>query len=130
MGHEPQAIHPCQSCGACCAYYRVAFHWMQAEPGGVPLALTQDLDLQQRVMKGTDRKHRPRCVALRGEVGQSVACTIYESRPTPCRRFTASYEKGVREPRCDEAREVHGLRPLTKADWPSRRDQPSIPVEL
>ncbi len=68
-------------------------------------------------MKGTERKHRPRCVALSGEIGISVSCAIYENRPTPCRRFTASYENGVREPRCDEARLRHGLKPLTKSDF-------------
>lgn len=59
----------------------------------------------------------PRCIALAGEVGGRVACTIYAQRPPPCRDFAASYEAGVAEPACDAARARHGLPPLTPADW-------------
>ncbi|RBD00840.1 YkgJ family cysteine cluster protein, partial [Xanthomonas oryzae pv. oryzae] len=24
--------HPCLTCGACCAYFRVSFHWSEADP--------------------------------------------------------------------------------------------------
>lgn len=108
--------HPCLSCGACCAFFRVAFYWIEAEAGSeysVPINLTEDLDARQRCMKGTNSKHSPKCIALKGKIGQKASCSIYENRPTPCRRFTASYENGVREPRCDEARAKHGLSPLT-----------------
>ena len=59
----------------------------------------------------------PRCIALDGEVGVRVACTIYDRRPPPCRDFGASYEQGVHEPACDAARARHGLPPLTPEDW-------------
>ena len=38
-----------------------------------------------RCMRGTNN-NPPRCVALAGEVGKQVACTIYGQRPSPCRR--------------------------------------------
>lgn len=70
-----------------------------------------------RTMKGTGVKHHPKCVALKGQVGELAFCSIYENRPSPCRKFEASYENGVQNKRCDEARRAHGLKPLTKDDW-------------
>ncbi len=68
-------------------------------------------------MKGTDVKHSPKCVALKGRIGHFVSCEIYENRPSPCHRFKASYEDGQNVSRCDEAREKHGLKPLRREDW-------------
>ena len=119
--------HPCQKCGACCAYFRVGFYWWEAETESeyqVPKHLTVDLDFRQRCMKGTEHKHQNRCVALTGKIGEHVSCSIYEHRPTPCRQFKASYENGEQEPRCDQARAKHGLEPLTKYDWPEIRPPP------
>ncbi len=50
-------------------------------------------------------------------MGEAVACKIYESRPTPCRDFTASFENGEPNPRCDQARARYGLPPLTPQSW-------------
>ena len=114
-------LHPCQTCGACCASFRVAFHWWQAERESefsVPKEMTVDLDLEQRAMKGTEQKHHPKCCALKGKIGEYVSCTIYNNRSTTCRNFEASFENGLKNIRCDEARAKHGLRPLTKYDWP------------
>ena len=101
-------LHPCQSCGACCAFFRVSFYWREAEaqenPGAVPVCLTQDYTDNLRTMRGTTDKHRCRCVALEGTVGKSVSCSVYSRRPSPCRDFTASFENDVHMPRCDEAR--------------------------
>ncbi len=80
-------------------------------------------------MKGTDVKHSPKCVALKGRIGHFVNCEIYENRPSPCHRFKASYEDGKPHPRCDEAREKHGLRPLCKQDWASDKHQNPIKPE-
>lgn len=125
------ALHPCQTCGACCASFRVSFHWREAEANpddqsdrSVPLEYTQDLDLNQRCMKGTNDKHRPSCSALMGKVGTSAHCIIYLNRPTPCRNFTASFENGYRNERCDEARAKHGLKSLTSKDFPSMELEP------
>jgi Fe-S-cluster containining protein len=68
-------------------------------------------------MKGTEEKHHPKCVALKGVVGKFVECSIYENRSSTCRKFEASYETGTARTRCDEARAKHGLRPLNKQDW-------------
>ena len=38
--------HPCLTCGACCAFFRVSFHWSEADPalgGQVPFELTESL---------------------------------------------------------------------------------------
>lgn len=112
-------FHPCQTCGACCASYRVAFHWSEAAPevGGVtPAALTTPLDPHRAAMRGT-LVEPIRCTALRGVVGEAVHCTIYARRPSPCRELVASWEHGAPDAQCDRARARHGLAPLTPSDW-------------
>lgn len=120
MGGEPLP-NPCVGCGACCAFFRVQFYWREANPGEsehvVPEHHFEELDSQFRCMKGTNAKHHPKCVGLNGKIGKDAKCSIYLSRPTPCRRFEASYEYGVHQPRCDEARRAHGLKPLRPEDW-------------
>lgn len=125
------SLHPCQTCGACCASLRVAFHWREAESDpddkadhSVPQEYTEELDGNQRCMKGTNHKHKPSCIALKGDVGQSAHCIIYEKRPSPCRKFAASFEDGYPRPSCDDARAKHGLRPLTKYDYPKPSEKP------
>lgn len=44
-----------------------------------------------------------RCVALRGEVGVSVACSVYNDRPDACRKFEVGSEL------CNEARRKVGI---------------------
>ncbi len=105
--------HPCILCGACCATFRVSFYW--AEP--VPENLTEKLTEFYACMKGTNDRQSPRCVALGGELGKEVACSIYEQRPTPCRSFEASLENGSPNERCDRARVGKGLEPLKAEDW-------------
>ncbi len=108
----------CLNCGACCANFRVSFHWSEADPeqgGEVPPPLTVPVDPYRVAMRGTEA--RPvRCVALQGDVGGCVACTIYAQRPTPCRDFAVSWANGVRNERCDQARAAWGLPPLTVED--------------
>jgi len=120
MGALTKKHHPCIGCGACCAFFRVAFYWREAEPDGlwkVPLERTVDLDSMQRCMKGTEVKHHPKCVSLTGRIGKNAHCSTYENRPSPCHNFIASYEDGTHNPRCDEARKAHGLRPLRREDY-------------
>jgi Fe-S-cluster containining protein len=115
------AAHPCLHCGACCAAFRVAFHWSEAmphKPGGVPAELATPLRLHELAMRGTDDAGAGvRCVALDGTVGAVTHCRIYASRPAPCRELGAAWENGEPSPQCDRARAVHGLRPLVPADW-------------
>ena len=127
-GEEP---NPCIACGACCAYYRASFYWAEADEGlggTVPVELTEKLNDFRRVMKGTNGAHR-RCVALLGEIGQRVGCSIYERRASVCREFEVSWHGGVRNERCDRARAAWGLAPLPEptvapdhgSDEPERR---------
>jgi Fe-S-cluster containining protein len=108
--------HPCLSCGACCAAYRVSFHWLEASAADIPPQLLERVDPHRLAMRGTWAR-APHCQALRGAVGADVACTIYAQRPSPCRELAAAWEHGVPSPQCDRARRVHGLAPLTPADW-------------
>ncbi len=106
--------NPCQSCGACCAAYRVSFYCgeMDEIPGGwVPSGLVDRVTPVMACMKGTERQP-PRCIALRGEVGESVSCAIYEFRPSACRDFAPLAAAGRGDESCDEARRRHGLQPL------------------
>lgn len=95
----------CQRCGACCANFRVSFYWAEADdaPGGtVPVALTRQVNAQLRCMAGTER--RPvRCVALAGDVGRAVSCSIYALRASSCREVQPGDEK------CLQARAARGL---------------------
>ncbi|HEY8518717.1 MAG TPA: YkgJ family cysteine cluster protein [Gammaproteobacteria bacterium] len=106
--------NPCLACGACCAYFRVSFHWSETERflGGVtPTEHTVQVGTHRVAMRGTLGRN-PRCVALEGTIGENVRCTIYERRPSPCREFPASWADGRRNERCDRARAAHGLPPL------------------
>ncbi len=110
--------HPCLSCGACCAHYRVSLHWSEAEPslgGRVPIELTETFGQHQRSMRGTWAK-QPHCIALQGTVGESVSCSIYDARPGACRDLRMSWENGAPNPQCDNARIAYGLAPLTRED--------------
>lgn len=116
-------VHPCIGCGACCAFFRVQFYWREANKGEsdhvVPAGMFEELAVSShfRCMKGTARKHHPKCVGLNGRIGHDACCSMYPFRPSPCRDFKASYSDGRHYPRCDEARKAHGLRPLQREDW-------------
>jgi Fe-S-cluster containining protein len=118
MAKSQNKIHPCQSCGACCAAFRVTFHWSETlqESYAVPARLTETVSLHHLSMKGTSTTP-VHCEALKGKVGDSVSCSIYANRPSPCRGFEASYENGIRNERCDQVREQKGLKPLSRDDW-------------
>ena len=105
-------MNVCQSCGACCASFRVDFHPAELAGGafawgqGVPLPMTAPVTPATVRMRGSDATE-PRCIALAGEVGKAVACTIYDGRPSPCREFATTDDA------CARARRRHGLPPLT-----------------
>ncbi|MGH8033286.1 MAG: YkgJ family cysteine cluster protein [Luteimonas sp.] len=111
--------HPCLSCGACCAYFRVGMHWSETDAapgGGVPVAMTEAFGPHQAVMRGT-WEQRPRCIALDAQIGVHSRCTIHARRPDACRQVQASWECGVASDQCDRARIAHGLTPLRAQDW-------------
>ena len=104
-------LNPCLSCGACCAFYRASFYWAEANdsPGGrVPVEMTSRLSEFRLVMNGTDQKN-PRCVALNGEIGLRVYCSIYECSPSICHSFPVAWENGEPNDMCDKARLAWGL---------------------
>ena len=96
--------HPCLTCGACCASFRVDFSVYESEihGGRVPVSLADEINDSICRMRGTDYA-RPRCAALTGTVGEKAACGIYEWRPSPCREFAAGSEA------CNRVRQRHGL---------------------
>jgi uncharacterized protein len=121
--------HPCLTCGACCAYFRVAFHWSEAEAalgGVVPPQLTEKLDPHRLSMRGTNAA-QPRCVALIGMVGVAAHCGIYQRRPSVCREVQPSWESGTASAQCDKARAAHGLALLTPRDWLASFDEVELP---
>lgn len=104
----------CGSCGACCASLQVDFHvsaLASLTSGGVPDAMTVPVTHRISRMRGTDASP-PRCCALEGEVGVAVRCTIYASRPGPCRDFAPHAVLGIGDAGCDDARRRHGMVPL------------------
>ncbi|MBL8470968.1 MAG: YkgJ family cysteine cluster protein [Rhodocyclaceae bacterium] len=98
------AAGECVRCGACCAAWRVDFHWSECASGagGVPDGLTESVCGATVRMRGTDHAS-PRCAALQGTIGQSVRCAIYEFRPAPCVELQAGSDA------CLRARRRHGL---------------------
>jgi len=105
---------PCLSCGACCAFFRASFHWLEtnaAPDGRVPAELTLPVTRHRVAMRGTERSP-PRCIALEGSIGSAVRCSVYEKRASPCRDFQASWADGRHNPDCDRARAAHRLPPL------------------
>ena len=108
------ANHPCLSCGACCANFRVSFYWGECQSAGgtVPDHLVEQIGPYHVAMLGTTAKP-VRCISLQGEVGCATRCTVYEQRSSTCREFTASWEDGQHNPHCDAARAAYDLPPLT-----------------
>lgn len=119
--------HPCLSCGACCAHFRVSFYWGECRSAGgtVPDDLVTRISPYHVAMRGTEAKP-VRCVALQGELGRQVACTQYQDRSSTCREFAASWEAGERNPACDAARAAYGLPPLEPTDWQALANQEPI----
>ncbi|NII09309.1 YkgJ family cysteine cluster protein [Oleiagrimonas sp. C23AA] len=111
--------HPCLRCGACCAHFRVAFHWSEADPflgGTVPAELTEKLDPHRVVMRGTQSRSS-HCVALEGTIGKAAGCSIHAIKPSVCRQVEPAWEFGRPSAQCEKARHAHGLVPLTPEDW-------------
>jgi uncharacterized protein len=97
--------NPCQSCGACCAHFRIMLYPDEVSPlGGVPRALTEPAG-GAFCMKGT-AAYPPRCIALEGEPGSAVRCTIYEQRPQVCREFNEYETDGSPNMRCFKLRGI------------------------
>ncbi len=92
----------CQTCGACCAHFRVSFYWAEAKQRGLHEQWTEKRDHHHLCMRGTNAPH-PRCAALRGQVGCHVHCMVYEQRPSPCKEVMPGSEQ------CNASRLAYGL---------------------
>ncbi|CAB1207352.1 YkgJ family cysteine cluster protein [Acinetobacter bouvetii] len=90
----------CLSCGACCAYFRVSFYW--AEGLAMPKHYTEPVNAVYSCMTGTNQKS-PRCIALKGEIGQQVSCGMYEARSSSCK------EVQIADEQCNKARKAHNM---------------------
>ena len=107
---------PCETCGACCAFFCVSFPSSETSDcagGLVPIDMTTQLNKDKCFMKGTLTKN-PRCVALQGKVGYKVKCSIYENRPSTCRKFNVSWENNTGNYLCDRSRIFFGLQSFSK----------------
>lgn len=109
MSLTSQRTDPCQTCGACCANFRVDFsiYELDEHGGTVPSTMADVINGTMCRMRGTD--YVPiRCCALIGKVGEKASCGIYEWRPGPCRELEpGSYG-------CERARARHGLPELPR----------------
>lgn len=70
--------------------------------GGVPREMVESVG-GAFCMQGTGR-FPPRCIALEGELGQAVRCTIYDQRPLVCREFNEYELDGTPNPSCFKLR--------------------------
>ncbi len=124
---SPGASHPCVSCGACCAFYRASFPFMEVKYRNIPEEFVEEIIFPYVAMKGTNLKavSDMRCIALKGEIGQfGTLCSVYDNRASCCRDFWPSLEDGhTLNPRCDLARKAHNMSPLCEADWASYKSQ-------
>lgn len=93
----------CLTCGACCAYFRVSFYWVEGEI--LPQNHVESINAVYSCMVGTNQKN-PRCIALTGVVGQQVSCSVYASRSSSCK------EVQIADEQCNKARKAHQLIPL------------------
>jgi Fe-S-cluster containining protein len=90
----------CTTCGGCCAF---SYDWPEftdesdLQMEGIPLELC---DVEHGRMKCAG----DRCLALTGEVGRQVSCSVYPNRPNVCRAF---------EPGSDDCNQVRRYFKLT-----------------
>jgi Fe-S-cluster containining protein len=99
----------CQACGACCCntdenraeeyidYVEVTPRAALNRRPDLVRKLTVLNDKGERHMKMKGREQR--CVALEGKLGEHVSCTIYELRPSGCRRVQPGSKECLRDRR-------------------------------
>ena len=70
--------HPCLTCGACCAFFRVSFHWSEADPalgGQVPFELTESLRTHAVVFAAEQSRRERRMVEMSEVLKTAQAAT-------------------------------------------------------
>ncbi|MBI3701057.1 MAG: YkgJ family cysteine cluster protein [Afipia sp.] len=99
-----EASNPCQSCGACCSYSSNWPRFSIEDDEALALIPAAFVNGRQSGMRCIGE----RCSALKGEVGKSTACGIYELRPEVCRTCMPG------DPECTLARRKFGLAELSR----------------
>lgn len=77
----------------------------------MPDNLTTKVNDFYSCMKGTEGRNS-RCVALLGEVGSQVRCSVYQNRPSTCSEFSYHSETIAGNADCNRARAHFGLAAL------------------
>lgn len=98
----------CQTCGLCCCHPLTKAD----EPSELSYFATQEVTYRWwHGYEQTDkeegywmRMEDGHCIALEGELGNQVSCSIYNDRPKVCRQFEAGSES------CLHLREKAGLK--------------------
>lgn len=100
IGERERKDSPCTSCGACCAYSHDWPEFCEEDDlEGIPESMC---DCESGRMKCIG----DRCVALVGEIGVAVGCSVYASRPGVCKAFEAGSQA------CAEVRRWFQLEPV------------------
>lgn len=106
MSQPAAAELDCRTCGACCAPERNDPLYVGVTPDDIARMTRYFRDryvARGSILTKLDPVGRCVCVALRGELGERVSCSIYERRPDECQRLQA----GSRE--CLAARDQAGF---------------------
>lgn len=101
--------NPCLDCGACCEHFRVSFYQgeLKSLGGTVDDSLVIPINNFLVAMKGTEYGSG-RCVALQADSVEKK-CSIYQERPSVCRKYHVWDENGIPNPKCQELRAKRGL---------------------
>lgn len=78
----------CLKCGACCAQPTGESSYVFVRDHEKP-AFDEDLLEGDELRTKIDERGRTVCIALDGEIGECVSCSVYSYRPSSCRTFAA-----------------------------------------
>ncbi len=98
-------IPDCTTCGVCCEFavlVPVSFEESKQIARTIDVLL-DDVEEEIVIDRILPRNSDGRCENLMGRLGESIGCSIYEKRPSPCRDFEAGSD------RCHEFRRMYGI---------------------
>lgn len=102
-------IPDCLSCGACCFYLLCAT--VKPTDQNTPESHFWKIFLEENsgeIVVDQFMRRNPEtmaCIALDGEIGGNIGCSIYHDRPQVCREFDAGSDK------CHAIRRAYGIEP-------------------